>query len=78
MNVTSVDRDDHTKNFSVLPPERGEWQLAGALDVTHAYWDAEWARQHQMSVNGHFTDVLLDDLRDLGDLHELPDIERVP
>ena len=76
-NVMGVNRDDHTKNFSFLLPERGEWQLAPAYDVTHAYWDAEWAQQHQMSVNGHFTDITLDDLRELGDLHEVPDIERV-
>ena len=76
-NVMGVNRDDHTKNFSFLLPEHGQWQLAPAYDVTHAYWDAEWAQQHQMSVNGHFTDISLDDLREMGDLHEVPDIERV-
>ena len=76
-NVMGVNRDDHTKNFSFLLAERGEWQLAPAYDVTHAYWDDEWAQQHQMSVNGHFTDISVADLRELGDLHEVPDIERV-
>jgi serine/threonine-protein kinase HipA len=75
-NVMGVNRDDHTKNFSFLLPEHGVWQLAPAYDVTHSYWDSEWTQRHQMSVNGHFADITLDDLRQLGDLHEVPGIER--
>lgn len=75
-NVMGVNREDHTKNFSFLLAERGVWQLAPAYDVTHSYWHSEWTQRHQMSVNGHFADITLDDLRQLGDLHEVPGIER--
>jgi serine/threonine-protein kinase HipA len=74
-NVMAVNRDDHTKNFSFILPERGPWQLAPAYDVTHSYWDGAWTQTHQMSVNGKFVDISLDDLRILGDLHEVPGIE---
>jgi len=74
-NVMAVNRDDHTKNFSFLLPEDGPWKLAPAYDVTHSYWGGEWTQTHQMSVNGRFVDITLDDLRALGDLHEVPGIE---
>jgi len=76
-NVMAMNRDDHTKNFSFLLPEHGTWQLAPAYDVTHSYWGGQWTQTHQMSVNGHFDAISLDDLRTLGDLHEVPGIETV-
>jgi len=74
-NVMAVNREDHTKNFSFMLPEDGPWKLAPAYDVTHSYWGGEWTQTHQMSVNGRFVDITLDDLRALGDLHEVPGIE---
>jgi serine/threonine-protein kinase HipA len=76
-NVMGVNRDDHTKNFSFLLSERGEWRLAPAYDITHSYWDGEWTQSHQMSVNGRFVGITLDDLRTIGDLHDVPGIEVV-
>jgi serine/threonine-protein kinase HipA len=75
-NVMGVNRDDHAKNFSFLLPESGNWQLAPAYDVTHANWGASWTQTQQMSVNGRFVDVTLDDFRSMGDRLEVPDIER--
>ena len=74
-NVMGVNRDDHTKNVSFLLPENGEWQLAPAYDLTHANWGSDWTAQHQMSVNGRFSDITRDDLRALGDRHDVPGIE---
>jgi serine/threonine-protein kinase HipA len=74
-NVMGVNRDDHTKNASFLLPEDGPWELAPAYDVTHANWGSDWTAQHQMSVNGKFSDITLDDLRVLGDRHDVPGIE---
>jgi serine/threonine-protein kinase HipA len=73
-NIMAVNRDDHTKNFAFLLPERGDWGLAPAFDVTHSHWTGTWTQAHQMSVNGHFADVSLDDLRRLGELHDVPGI----
>lgn len=73
-NVASVNRDDHTKNASFVLAEHGQWSLAPAYDVTHSYWDSEWPQAHQMSVNGKFSGITLDDFRVMGDLHEVPAI----
>lgn len=74
-NVMGANRDDHTKNFSFLLRERGSWQLAPAYDVTHSIWEGEWTQNHQMSVNGRFDGITLDDLRALADSNEVPGIE---
>ena len=74
-NVMGANRDDHTKNFSFLLREGGSWQLAPAYDVTHSIWDGDWTQNHQMSVNGRFDGITLDDLRALADSNEVPAIE---
>ncbi|MBN9371945.1 type II toxin-antitoxin system HipA family toxin [Hydrogenophaga sp.] len=63
-NVLAVNNDDHTKNFSFLLREGGQWELAPAYDITHAHRaDSQWVRQHQMSVNGKFDRITLSDVR---------------
>jgi len=74
-NVMGANRDDHTKNFSFLLREGGSWQLAPAYDVSHSIWDGEWTQNHQMSVNGRFDGITLDDLRALADSNGVPAIE---
>lgn len=62
-NVMAANCDDHTKNHSFIMPESGQWQLAPAYDVTHAYSPAsEWTHQHLMSVNGKFKGITREDL----------------
>lgn len=63
-NVLAVNNDDHSKNFSFLLREGGQWALAPAYDITHAYRpDSEWVREHQMSVNGRFDGITRADVR---------------
>ncbi len=76
-NIFAVNRDDHTKNVSFLLPQSGTWSLAPAYDLTHAHWKGDWAEQHQMSVNGKFIDITIDDLRQLADRHDVPGIDQV-
>src|SRR6202167_1607476 len=76
-NVMGVNRDDHAKNFSFLLAHDGPWQLAPAYDVTHSNWGASWTDSQKMSDNGHFADISLDDLRTMGERHEVPGIERI-
>jgi serine/threonine-protein kinase HipA len=76
-NIFGVNRDDHTKNAAFLLPEAGNWQIAPAYDVTHSNWDGEWTQGHQMSVNGKFIGITLDDLRSLADRYEVPDANRI-
>ena len=71
-----MNRDDHTKNLAFLLSDGGAWRLAPAYDLTHSYWPGrEWTTTHQMSVNGKFVDVTLDDLRELGDRHGVGGVE---
>lgn len=76
-NVMASNRDDHAKNYSFLLKEHGAWQLAPAYDLTHSNWGVEWTNGHQMSVNGRFLGITLDDLRTLGEQQGVPGIEQV-
>jgi serine/threonine-protein kinase HipA len=62
-NVMARNCDDHTKNFAFILRQGGNWELAPAYDVTHAYNPrGEWTFQHLMSVNGKFKDITRVDL----------------
>ena len=62
-NVIMRNQDDHTKNFSFLLKEGGEWRLSPAYDVAYAF-DPEnrWTRMHQLSVNGKLDNITRKDL----------------
>lgn len=63
-NVMSRNCDDHTKNFSFLMNEQGQWSLAPAYDVCHAYRPgSEWVSQHALSINGKRKDITRADLQ---------------
>lgn len=52
-NVVARNQDDHTKNVNFLMDRQGNWSLAPAFDVTHAFKaDNKWLHEHQMSING--------------------------
>jgi serine/threonine-protein kinase HipA len=62
-NVMARNCDDHSKNFAFRLKQRGNWELAPAYDVTHAYDPkGEWTYQHLMSVNGKFDDITREDI----------------
>jgi serine/threonine-protein kinase HipA len=62
-NVMARNCDDHTKNFAFRLKQGGNWELAPAYDMTHAYNPkGEWTYQHLMSVNGKFKDITREDL----------------
>jgi serine/threonine-protein kinase HipA len=77
-NVAAVNRDDHTKNLAFLAREGGDWELAPAFDLTHAHNpDGAWTQAHQMSVNGKFEGITVDDLHVLADRFGVPGFKRV-
>src|SRR5476651_1470928 len=52
-NVLARNCDDHTKNFAFTMDKQGQWALAPAYDVCHAYRpDSPWVSQQSLSVNG--------------------------
>jgi serine/threonine-protein kinase HipA len=62
-NIAAANHDDHTKNVGFLMTPDGEWSLAPAYDVTHAYSPgSRWLNQHLMGVNGRFAEITRDDL----------------
>jgi len=72
-NVAGVNRDDHTKNLSFCCDEHGHWSLSPAYDVNYSHNpDGKWTQRHQMSVNGKFEDIGLDDLLELADRFVVP------
>jgi serine/threonine-protein kinase HipA len=63
LNVMGRNCDDHTKNFAFIMNENGEWKLAPAYDVCHAYRPASpWVSQQSLSVNGKRNNINKDDL----------------
>ena len=77
-NVAGANHDDHTKNHAFLATPDGDWSLAPAFDVTHAYRpDSEWTSRHLMSVNGRFDGITLEDLYAVGERHGVPAYRRV-
>jgi serine/threonine-protein kinase HipA len=72
-NVAAANRDDHTKNNSFRCLQNGNWSLAPAYDVNHAYNPSgEWTQRHQMSVNGKFEGIDRADLDEFADLFVVP------
>lgn len=62
-NVMARNCDDHTKNFAFRLKQGGQWELAPAYDVTHAFNPrGEWTYQHLMSVNGKFDGITRQDI----------------
>lgn len=77
-NVAGANCDDHTKNFSFLLPEGGQWQLSPAYDITHAHsTDSKWTRQHLMAVNGRTTGITREDVREVGDRFGVPSASNI-
>ena len=66
-NVMAQNCDDHTKNFAFLMNQSGEWKLAPAYDVCHAYRPgSDWVSQHALSINGKRQGITRDDLLEVG------------
>ncbi len=66
-NVAARNCDDHTKNFAFLLKRDGEWELAPAYDMCHAFQpDHRWVSQHALSVNGKRADITRADLLIVG------------
>ncbi len=66
-NVLARNCDDHTKNFSFRLKQGGNWELAPAYDVCHAYRPgSEWVSQHALSINGKRKNITKEDLMLIG------------
>jgi serine/threonine-protein kinase HipA len=62
-NVMGRNCDDHTKNFAFVMDKAGQWALAPAFDVCHAYRPgSDWVSQHALSINSKRTNIHKSDL----------------
>lgn len=62
-NVLAENKDDHTKNFSLMYTEDNGWHLAPAYDLTKS--DTYWG-EHTTSVNGKGKNISKEDLIEVG------------
>ncbi|MEQ8472670.1 MAG: type II toxin-antitoxin system HipA family toxin [Marinoscillum sp.] len=67
-NVFSHNRDDHSKNFSFLMNEKGEWRFAPVYDLTFSYGPG---REHSSMVMGEGRNPGSKDLLKLGDKFQI-------
>jgi len=66
-NVIARNCDDHTKNFSFMLKKGGNWELAPAYDICHAYRPgSEWVSHHALSINGKRDHITREDLLAIG------------
>jgi len=67
-NVLARNCDDHTKNFSFMLKQHGQWELAPAYDICHAYRPgSEWVSQHALSINNKRKNITRQDLLLVGE-----------
>lgn len=65
-NVMGRNCDDHSKNFSFIMNQNGEWRLSPAYDICHAYRPgSDWVSHHALSIRGKRHDINRQDLLDL-------------
>jgi serine/threonine-protein kinase HipA len=77
-NVAAANCDDHTKNFSFVLPENGEWRLSPAYDVTHAHNPrGDWTYEHPLAVNSKRTAIGRDDVDSVADRFGVPSASRI-
>lgn len=77
-NVLSRNCDDHTKNFSFIMNQKGEWKLSPAYDICHAYRpDSAWVSQHALSINGKRKDIKRHDLLAVGKNMNIKNAEEI-
>ncbi|MDG1148367.1 MAG: type II toxin-antitoxin system HipA family toxin [Crocinitomicaceae bacterium] len=62
-NVVASNRDDHTKNFSFLMNQKGEWSLSPAYDLTFPFDPyLSFVIPHQISINGKNKGITREDV----------------
>ena len=66
-NVVARNCDDHTRNFAFMLQRDGDWSLAPAYDLCHAYRpDSPWVSRHALTIGGKRDGFTRHDLRTIG------------
>jgi len=65
-NIAASNRDDHTKNFSFLMNQNGEWSLSPAYDLTFPFDPYQsFVIPHQISINNKNKDITREDVENV-------------
>jgi len=66
-NIIARNHDDHSKNFTFMMNQDGNWSLSPAYDVVYSYAEGNrWIDVHWMTLNGKRDDFVRADLHALG------------
>ncbi|MBD8511239.1 type II toxin-antitoxin system HipA family toxin [Photobacterium sp. CAU 1568] len=77
-NVVARNHDDHSKNWSFMMSEKGEWTLAPAYDLAYSYKKgSKWVNSHWMSLNGKRDNFTREDFHQFRKLSPLFTREKV-
>jgi serine/threonine-protein kinase HipA len=77
-NILVHNCDDHTKNFSFMMNQAGNWSLSPAFDLCYSYSNSnEWVNGHNMRVNNKRTDITYDDLMVVGEKFNIKRRKRI-
>lgn len=78
-NVLANNTDDHTKNFSFLLEQGGQWHLSPAYDVTFVFNNYGTGPQllRRMSVRGKCSDITEEDLMVFADENDIVNGQQV-
>jgi serine/threonine-protein kinase HipA len=71
-NIVSRNQDDHTKNFSFLMNEHGNWSTSPIYDLTYSYGSG-YTRSHQMTLNSKRDNFKREDILQLSRKYSLSD-----
>jgi serine/threonine-protein kinase HipA len=73
-NVISMNRDDHTKNHSLILNDDNKWRLAKAYDLCFSYEpNHAWVGEQCLSVNGKTDNIGIGDLLEVGERFAVKD-----
>ena len=66
-NILANNTDDHYKNFSFIMDDQGRWRLSPAYDLTYIFNTGGFLpeTQHCLMIHGKYTDITLEDVREL-------------
>ena len=73
-NVLANNRDDHPKQHAFLMDHRGTWRLSQAFDLSFAPGSYG---QHYMAVNGKGKGITYRDIRAVGEVHGIKNIDDI-
>ncbi len=72
-NVLTKNTDDHTRNFSFIMDNNGDWKLSPAYDLVYTYQKDDLQNcEHKLSVNGERFSISIEDIFSVAKTYDIP------